>query len=550
MMLSFIPTSRPDGKTGDAEMRRTVRKEAMKAHRRKERIARVMEFRRKKEAEGEVLEIEIPASVTGSRIGSGTGTRGNGHRRDRQGYGGGAWGEVGVEGGNECQLLACVGAHVVSGIDMHGSASGSTPARDLAMGWCLELGGGALDPFGVTTLREGWRGPDLFQHFVHKTAKKLQPVGYDLVRVVVSHALEDPVLLSAILFHAALHADSKSGNLWSPVTLYHRGEALKGLNRRLQRPQDEDVCSDSTLAAVGYMSATGDVTGEFTGDRAHLQALQTMVKMRGGLDKLGWNGALALLLSVGDILNATISFSRPSLSPPTISPYNPFPFNTPPSLLSPPPTSHTPKSFCEEILVLTSAIRELSAIQASLHARRSPPTCSIVSFMNLCAALEYRLLGISIPLGDMPDSTVEVLVHEAARSSLCICMNFAFRDLGTKSPLFIRLQQQLRPAIGFAEQRLERGLEREDEDEGGDGEKVMRLRKMRLWVLWVGALVGITEEWCGPRIVEMMRGLGMWTWEEVLECLEEFVWCGKMSESLAVKHMWDRVEYRILVSPV
>jgi hypothetical protein len=40
-----------------------------------------------------------------------------------------------------------------------------------------------------------------------------------------------------------------------------------------------------------------NITGDVAGGQVHWGALQEMVRMRGGLHSLGWNGALELLIS-------------------------------------------------------------------------------------------------------------------------------------------------------------------------------------------------------------------------------------------------------------
>jgi hypothetical protein len=41
-----------------------------------------------------------------------------------------------------------------------------------------------------------------------------------------------------------------------------------------------------------------NITGNVEGDQIHWKAIQKMLKTRGGLQALGWNGALELLLSM------------------------------------------------------------------------------------------------------------------------------------------------------------------------------------------------------------------------------------------------------------
>ena len=80
----------------------------------------------------------------------------------------------------------------------------------------------------------------------------------------VRNALSDPVLLSALLFHSAAHLDVMNGGTLSATTLHHLGECIRQLNTQLRRP--EEATSDSTIAAVGIVAATGVSTKKLMRD--------------------------------------------------------------------------------------------------------------------------------------------------------------------------------------------------------------------------------------------------------------------------------------------
>ena len=71
----------------------------------------------------------------------------------------------------------------------------------------------------------------------------------------VRNALSDRVLLSALLFHSAAHLDIAHSRSLSTTTHQHLGECIRQLNAQLQR--SEEATSDSTIAAVGIVAATG-----------------------------------------------------------------------------------------------------------------------------------------------------------------------------------------------------------------------------------------------------------------------------------------------------
>lgn len=65
----------------------------------------------------------------------------------------------------------------------------------------------------------------------------------------------DEGLLSALLFHAAVHLDLVRNQPRSSTTLYYRGETLRNLRLRLK--SSTGAVSDSTIVMVGFIAATG-----------------------------------------------------------------------------------------------------------------------------------------------------------------------------------------------------------------------------------------------------------------------------------------------------
>jgi hypothetical protein len=69
------------------------------------------------------------------------------------------------------------------------------------------------------------------------------------------NALADPVLLTAVLFHSGIHMDLLKNQSMSTLTLYHQGEFIQLLNKRLEDP--DNATNDSTIAAVALVAASG-----------------------------------------------------------------------------------------------------------------------------------------------------------------------------------------------------------------------------------------------------------------------------------------------------
>jgi hypothetical protein len=67
--------------------------------------------------------------------------------------------------------------------------------------------------------------------------------------------MTDPALFEALLFHASVHLDTRENRPWSLTTLFHRGEAIRLVNERLN--SSDDPINDVTIAAIAWTASTG-----------------------------------------------------------------------------------------------------------------------------------------------------------------------------------------------------------------------------------------------------------------------------------------------------
>jgi hypothetical protein len=78
--------------------------------------------------------------------------------------------------------------------------------------------------------------------------------------VLARHALQERGIITTILFHASLHADTLRDEPLSPSTLHYRGEAIRLLNQRLR--DSKDAASDGSIAMVAFLASS--VVSELT----------------------------------------------------------------------------------------------------------------------------------------------------------------------------------------------------------------------------------------------------------------------------------------------
>lgn len=72
----------------------------------------------------------------------------------------------------------------------------------------------------------------------------------------------------------------------SPRTLSHLSNAYRCISQNLK---DHDTPSDPTLASVVSMAIHEDLRGHPARGKIHIDALQQLIDIRGGVDQLGIN---------------------------------------------------------------------------------------------------------------------------------------------------------------------------------------------------------------------------------------------------------------------
>ncbi|KAL3457333.1 hypothetical protein BJX64DRAFT_269043 [Aspergillus heterothallicus] len=134
------------------------------------------------------------------------------------------------------------------------------------------------------------------------------------------YALADPCLFHATLYASSAQLDiSRHTNngigagLAVPhqMTLYHHTQTIIALNTRLAIASAID---DATIAAVLLLVISGSLEKDHTAAEVHQKGLLRMVAMRGGFDKLGFDGFLAQMIQMNMVLPAII-FDRLDANP-------------------------------------------------------------------------------------------------------------------------------------------------------------------------------------------------------------------------------------------
>ncbi|CAD6577550.1 MAG: hypothetical protein ASARMPRED_008317 [Alectoria sarmentosa] len=123
------------------------------------------------------------------------------------------------------------------------------------------------------------------------------------------HAVTDPLLFLATLNYAAAHLDVVHGRQSSPRTIAQKGQIIRLINMRLQ--DSAETVSNTTIGAVAMFAAMETTTGNQHDLSVHMDGLDKMVTIRGGLQQLGWDGVLQLFISWQDLVSSALMSTPP-----------------------------------------------------------------------------------------------------------------------------------------------------------------------------------------------------------------------------------------------
>ncbi|KAL2826731.1 hypothetical protein BJY01DRAFT_241301 [Aspergillus pseudoustus] len=171
-----------------------------------------------------------------------------------------------------------------------------------------------------------WYIPRLLKHFSEGLGVSHVPVAanstaYHIQTLWLQGAMSDPGLFHATLYAGASHFDLSRGERQSSITLYHQAEAIRLINERLSDPKA--AVDDRTLVAVTPLALFADLNGDRAAADIHREGLRKLVQMRGGLDRLGFEGLTSVLIQMNNIIY-NIAFDLPPeslipLGPPPLS---------------------------------------------------------------------------------------------------------------------------------------------------------------------------------------------------------------------------------------
>ncbi|KAL2794742.1 hypothetical protein BJX66DRAFT_325100 [Aspergillus keveii] len=180
------------------------------------------------------------------------------------------------------------------------------------------IGQGYVDPFDTASVHMTDAMNMYFHHYRDYVVASAFPLDGPRMSIVWSHnALGSPGLLQIFLFLAAAHKSAleSSSGLPAPVVqksfrdaIHFRVNTIRTLNDLLQNPAT--ASAESTIMLVGSIMSFEALNAEFNALETHMQGLETLIRLRGGLEVL--DHITLEKVYYADIAYAALRNSRPS----------------------------------------------------------------------------------------------------------------------------------------------------------------------------------------------------------------------------------------------
>ncbi|EXJ91073.1 hypothetical protein A1O1_04180 [Capronia coronata CBS 617.96] len=173
------------------------------------------------------------------------------------------------------------------------------------------LGSQRIDPFGVLPVRFGTKEEASIINFRRMERYPWCPINGQ--SSWSGFAMSDQLVFHATLFSWGMHFRARAGAVSPPdpeeemQVMQHKLAAVKLINDRLS--DLEQAASDETIAAVAALANIALVVDSFSEARKHMQGLDAIVRMRGGLSSLGESGVqqhLQRLISWNDLIYSEV----------------------------------------------------------------------------------------------------------------------------------------------------------------------------------------------------------------------------------------------------
>ncbi|OBT81636.1 hypothetical protein VE02_10006 [Pseudogymnoascus sp. 03VT05] len=182
------------------------------------------------------------------------------------------------------------------------------------------LGSGRIDPFGTYAVHCTAFEHALIDHYVQflipNPASHFSPLGSSthtrrMYSHWVSYTITDPGMMNGLFLAACRSlANQTHEGVYASLALRYKGACIRSVAKAIE--DEGDSVSDATVAKVLFLASDEFHTGNLNGAKSHTKAIGDMVKMRGGVEKLGLEGLLQQLVLWNDRTSTFYSGTMPN----------------------------------------------------------------------------------------------------------------------------------------------------------------------------------------------------------------------------------------------
>ena len=340
-------------------------------------------------------------------------------------------------------------------------------------------------------------------------------------------------MFQGILVVASAHLEVLTQELISQESLFYESEIARVVNERLGR--GNLALNDSTIVAVTLLAASESIRGNTEKLLIHVDALEKLVALRGGIEKLGFNGLLQMTISWVDLTTGAMVSSPPRW--PHIKCTNTISRELFASMRAALRiTTNNPQA---EVVFLTqkdfpTIFNNLKMLSVMLGAAREIKKANFSSVFYFCSMrffLEHCLLSL-------PASSVELCseggISELSRLTSLIYLHRVLREFQPQVGVLVKLKRKV---INLC-QRID--------DFAG-----CTHRDSLLWVLVCSGTCWVDEgerTFFAERIAILATHMILESWEDIERVLLGFLWIKGMCRD-KTEALWREVEMFMSAAP-
>ncbi|KAF4631206.1 hypothetical protein G7Y89_g6916 [Cudoniella acicularis] len=394
---------------------------------------------------------------------------------------------------------------------------------------------GAFDPFASTSLIIQPRTQYLIHYYFNirlRSSWLMMPIRKSLFCL----AIHDKALFHTFLSHYAASYNARFEARDPAESVYHRTMAMKIVNERLEDPAQ--ALSDGTIAAVANLAIYESANGELEDTMAHLDGLEKMVNLRGGLLEGGFAPYVLRLIGWTDLNCASALSQKPRfqtlnfahLSPQMIQDHelDSQEYDEATSQTNFFYTGNT--TSLPHLDKLLTQLREFTTTVQKLTSPDLLPPRENLFYSDKIYHFQHQLFTI---IHSSP-SFYTSLDKACSIVALLFCC-YALKDIPFTFRIFTKGVERLKILVALHE-------ENSKGDDGvmgrNDGDEIEVKRKL-FWAVGLGALAAEGKDewgWFVERIREMCVVMGVDCWDKARSILESVLWQNDLNE--AGERLW------------